>query len=428
MPCQISVRDIDFHASATGVRIRVTTDAPAHLFVRLSSKTPWIHKKPSLRRGVAFAEDVRFCFTVFEDNEQNESGDTLEHTWWKKDWPVCTTKWLYLWGSKSGEVCQSTTAPFSYHNTGIDPVPPPRMLNTYTSVEPNMIWNGGGLYWTTRHMAKMVDENAKAVLLHGFHYGPTTFRQTGCRKPGAAGRFTASSPGSDQFWCICGLDDALDIELYCQTAATVKWWLLGYFNSNITMLDTAVEKRGTGTAWQTFNFSDVLPDNAVAGIFAVGGRTSQQYGYSMRAYGSTDDRQPLAAGFQHAVVKLNDKRVQFKYNWSSAWTYYLCELLGYFTAGIDAETNGINTTPPSTGVWTTRRAAVSAGYPLLVFSEHTNLVANSAIGQRKVDGDHAWYNYDVRHSWPMSHTDEQGDYDLICSHASDLIHQIAVVH
>ncbi|MBA7677039.1 hypothetical protein ES703_85287 [subsurface metagenome] len=125
MPCQISVRDIDFHASTEGVRIRAWTDTPSHLFVRLSRKRPWIHKKPSLRRGVAFAEDVRFCFTVFEDNEQEESGDTLEHTWWKKDWPVCTTKWLYVWGMRSGETCLSTTAPFKYHNDGVDPIEPP---------------------------------------------------------------------------------------------------------------------------------------------------------------------------------------------------------------------------------------------------------------------------------------------------------------
>ncbi|MBA7535022.1 hypothetical protein ES705_27272 [subsurface metagenome] len=124
MSCHISVRDIDFHASTTGVRVRVTTDVPSHLFIRLSRRKPWIHKKPSLRRGVAFAEDVRFCFTVFEDNEQNEWGDTLEHTWWKPDWPFCTTKYLYVWGMRAGETCISTTAPFKYHNDGLEPVPP----------------------------------------------------------------------------------------------------------------------------------------------------------------------------------------------------------------------------------------------------------------------------------------------------------------
>ncbi len=135
MPCHISVRDIDFHPSDTGVRIRVTTDVPSHLFVRLSLQEPWVHMKPSIRRGVAFAEDVRFCFTVFEDNEQVEPGDTINHTWWKNSWPVCTTKWLYVWGSRSGEVCLSTTAPFKFHNDGVAPVPPTGLL----FIEP---WSG----------------------------------------------------------------------------------------------------------------------------------------------------------------------------------------------------------------------------------------------------------------------------------------------
>ncbi|MBA7521989.1 hypothetical protein ES705_14101 [subsurface metagenome] len=116
MPCNISFRDIQFSPSSSGVRIRAWTDVPAHLYVRLSSQKPRVHRKPSLRRGVQFAEDVRFCFTVFEDNEQEEAGDTLEHTWNKPAWPFCTIKYLYLFGSIDGEICPSTTAPMSYHN------------------------------------------------------------------------------------------------------------------------------------------------------------------------------------------------------------------------------------------------------------------------------------------------------------------------
>ncbi len=123
MACNISVRDIDFNPSSDGVRIQVKTDVPSHLFIRLSLQEPLVHMKPSIRRGVAFAEDVRFCFTVFEDNEQEEPGDTVSHTWWKPSWPVCTTKWLYVWGMRAGETCASTTAPFKYHNDGVAPVP-----------------------------------------------------------------------------------------------------------------------------------------------------------------------------------------------------------------------------------------------------------------------------------------------------------------
>ena len=138
MACQISVRDVDFSPSSDGVRIRALTDCPSHLFIRLSSRQPWVHKTPELRRGVQFATDIRFCFTVFEDNEQEEAGDTLNHTWWKPNWPVCTTKWLYFWGTRVGEVCVSTTAPFEYHNSGAAPVPHVALLvlEPWTEVTP----------------------------------------------------------------------------------------------------------------------------------------------------------------------------------------------------------------------------------------------------------------------------------------------------
>lgn len=125
MVCHISFRDVSFHASTEGVRVIVITDVASHLFARTSSAPPWIHKKTSPRRGFRFYEELRFCFTVFHDEEQYEAGDTLEHTFWKPDWPPCTTKWLYFWGSIAGETCVSTSPVFHWHNDGIDPVPVP---------------------------------------------------------------------------------------------------------------------------------------------------------------------------------------------------------------------------------------------------------------------------------------------------------------
>jgi len=79
-----------------------------------------------MRRGIQFAEDVRFCFTVYEDNEQAQPGDTLNHTWYKRDWPPCTTKWLYFWGYITGLISPSTSPLFKYHH----PTEPPELMET----------------------------------------------------------------------------------------------------------------------------------------------------------------------------------------------------------------------------------------------------------------------------------------------------------
>ncbi len=133
MPPHISYRDVNFASLYAGVLITVTTDVPCHCFVRLTTHEPWIHKKPSLRRGVAFAEDVRFCFTVFWDNEQEEAGDTLIHTFVKPDWPHCQTRWFYFWGKVADEVSPSESAFFKYHYFA----PPPPVVPSYTATMGN---------------------------------------------------------------------------------------------------------------------------------------------------------------------------------------------------------------------------------------------------------------------------------------------------
>ncbi|MBA7705453.1 hypothetical protein ES703_114283 [subsurface metagenome] len=140
MPNHFSVRDVVFTPTETGVKVVVETDVPCRLICRQTSTVPQIHKKPVLRRGEWLADDVRFCFVVYTDHEQEEPGDTLIHTFIKPDWPPCTTKWLYFWATIDGEVCVSTSAIFKYHNAWVAPPPVPtrfawrRGFNRYGSV------------------------------------------------------------------------------------------------------------------------------------------------------------------------------------------------------------------------------------------------------------------------------------------------------
>lgn len=134
MPPNISFRDVAFTDLSETVQIIVTTDIACHLFCRLTLEKPRIHIKTGIRRGYSFAEDLRFCFVVYDDNEQLEPGDTFTHTWFKPSWGYCITKYCYFWGYVSGEVAVSTSPPFSHHNTRKD-FPPPfiqLLIETWT--------------------------------------------------------------------------------------------------------------------------------------------------------------------------------------------------------------------------------------------------------------------------------------------------------
>lgn len=110
-----STHDVTFTMLEDGFRIIVITDAPCHLYMRWSNVEPKIHDIPTWRRGIFMHGDRYFCFVAYHENEQEEDGDTLIHTFIKKNWTSCETRWFYFWGQQGTIFCKSTTAPFKLH-------------------------------------------------------------------------------------------------------------------------------------------------------------------------------------------------------------------------------------------------------------------------------------------------------------------------
>jgi len=66
-------------------------------------------------RGIAKLGMPDYCFVQFNDIEQNEPGDTTEHTFTWPDWFVCRTCWYYFWATLAGVLSPSNTAIFELH-------------------------------------------------------------------------------------------------------------------------------------------------------------------------------------------------------------------------------------------------------------------------------------------------------------------------
>jgi len=98
-----------------GVKIMVNTYQPCHLWMRWTTTIPQEHLIPVRRRGVAFRTDKYFCFDNFTDNEQEEAGDTYDHTFIKEPWAYCETRWYYFHGNINQVPSPSTSPIFSYH-------------------------------------------------------------------------------------------------------------------------------------------------------------------------------------------------------------------------------------------------------------------------------------------------------------------------
>jgi len=110
-----TVTDLQQIQLADGFKFIVTTDIPVHLYMRWTTIEPEIHSKPLLRRGLAMHTDRRFCFVAYHENEQDELGDTLIHTFIKTGWPVCETRWFYFIGTVAVDQQPSVSPIFKKH-------------------------------------------------------------------------------------------------------------------------------------------------------------------------------------------------------------------------------------------------------------------------------------------------------------------------
>ena len=100
---------------ADGYTFEGATNKPIHLWLRLTNQPYRKHMKSEVVRGETKMTDLRFCFTQFEDIEQEEEGDTLEHTFIVRSWPVPEKRYFYLIGTENDVPSPSTTNIFEYH-------------------------------------------------------------------------------------------------------------------------------------------------------------------------------------------------------------------------------------------------------------------------------------------------------------------------
>lgn len=121
------MKSIEQTLTATGYIIVITTDTPCHLWMRWTTIEPKEHLIQRTKRGLAHLVDKYFCFDAYHDNEQEEAGDTLEHTFTKEPWPVCETRYFYFHGEIAGVASKSTSAILSKHRVA----PPAEPITAY---------------------------------------------------------------------------------------------------------------------------------------------------------------------------------------------------------------------------------------------------------------------------------------------------------
>ena len=412
-----------------GVRIVVTTDVASHIFVRLSLKPPWIHKKPSLRRGLWLNDDVRFCFTVFEDNEQAEDGDTLTHTFWKPDWPACTTKWLYLWGKISGEVCQSTSPIFEHHNDGLDPIPVPEIMPNLNAIDPQFYPFPGGPVWSLLDLSRDIPEGATGSIWHLRNNDLGGTKRVGLRKPGASYENIQPMGLDGHMWAIVGLNANREIEYHVQTAGRLEGYLMGYTGPSFVFPDDAIDiKPAVNNVYSTFNIHTTWPD-AILVLTDMGSAQAWNNYHSIRPVGSTKEvfqganrMYPFSglSGGGALQTKLSDRDGA-----STKWLAY-----AYIKSDTTVSLNGIDFVGFTANAWKTLDCGQIDPAVKFAFIEYQHPFGAVHLSARK---QFSYFDYKGRnsnHGWIISHVHHNEEIQVWSGNtaASDRLLQVAESH
>ena len=377
-----SVRDVNFHSSTKGVRIIVYTDVPCHLWCRQTKKEPHIHTKPVYRRGMWLNDDVRFCFTVFTDFEQYEAGDTLIHTFWKIGWPVCTTEWLYFFASVSGVFSVSTSPLFEWHNDGIDPVSPPRVLRCFETIEPESGLTLAPSVWTTNDLTAHVAEGATGAIFQLINRAPVNDRGFGLRKHGSTFDKHSEMYRSSMTWACCGLDSDYKCDIWVESTLDQEIWLMGYTGPQVVFFDMPRNiAPPIANAFHTVDLSGIIP-GAVAVIVDIGKHGGGFHLYSIRKFGSTDDHYWY---YWHnwPIIGVDDLyRLELK-SFQVDAAHLSAYVVGYITDKIVCRTNGLEIVGIPNLFWTRRNMKANAVNPIWAVVEVQQTIGNRAWGVQK---------------------------------------------
>lgn len=110
-----AILDIYQFLTTNGYIIIAITNTPCHLYLIWSPYEPQKHPRTIISRGLSMPTAVAYCFVVWAENEQEEPGDTLIHTFTKEPWAGCETRWFTFRALVNNEYSPSVGPIFTKH-------------------------------------------------------------------------------------------------------------------------------------------------------------------------------------------------------------------------------------------------------------------------------------------------------------------------
>jgi hypothetical protein len=423
----ISFRDVQFTPSDKGVRIVVVTDIYCHIYCRLTPYDPRIHKKAVIRRGIPIMDDVRFCFTVFEDNEQFEPGDTLIHTFWKPNWPVCTTKFCYFWGYVSGYLANSTSCFLEYHNNGVNPVPTPDLMYNINEIDPEYRLLTPSTLWLTHDLSyESFSEDATGVILMARH---TTIanKYMGFRPFGSTANLGGIHSAYSIHFIPVKLSADKKIECALELGATGYYKVIAYCGRNFHWLDPPLDV--TPFAPNDYRFINAWETMPGAKLVFMVMRQDTQWVTSVSVRPNFSTKEIYKDNFTvYPITGVNDLG-QFEVKLSNLDHNQKVYVVGYLTQDVTISQNGTPVSPALTASsWNDRTLPLYYAPARFAVLEMAHLTSETKIGARKRQGGIMDYDNMIRHTWVITHLDKDRAADIYTNKASTICYWLAGIN
>ena len=348
-----------------GFKLTLTTDVPCHLIMRWTLIVPQQHKIPVYRRGIALHTDKYFCFDTYTDNQQKEAGDTLIHTFIKKNWPICQTRYFYFHGTIDGEPSPSTTAIFKKHQVEAKKE---TMMPLFNSLEPQSFRPLISDTWADFDLSKIVPEGATGAVFHLINTDAGASRHVGLRMKGSTDFYGGSMKRNAHTWAMVGLDENLMCQGLSEVPASQHFLLVGYTGEYCTFFVNGTDiKPAAKIAWVDTDLSALCP-GGIAAIIEFATHLDTQDFMGARKHGSTDDRH---RGSYHMWMVVGLDANGHIDLWDQDWPVSAdaFNLIGYITAGATFFTNADNISPVADGTWKTVSLGGYLANPVIAFIE-----------------------------------------------------------
>ena len=118
------VEDYQYVMNCEGFIITLQTNVPCHMWLNPLINPVWNHPRSHLNRGLLTSYDSYRCINILKDIEQEEAGDTTEHTFIWTGWIWCQHEQFVFTSENNGCPIVTVSPPYKLHYSYAPPLDP----------------------------------------------------------------------------------------------------------------------------------------------------------------------------------------------------------------------------------------------------------------------------------------------------------------